>query len=115
MIHHNPIRGELSGRHGLANTDQALKAFSDLGAELVLCGHDHQDAVHAIEKGTPGLIISTAGTISNRIRPGRASSFNLVEIDDENLRIVAHAWRKGSGFVPSEDRAFSRRALSRPT
>jgi hypothetical protein len=30
MIHHNPIRGELSGRHGLANTEQALHAFSDL-------------------------------------------------------------------------------------
>ena len=115
MIHHNPIRGELSGRHGLANTEQALHAFSDLGAELVLCGHDHQDAVHTIEKGAHGLVISTAGTISNRIRPGRASSFNLVEIDDENLRIIAHSWRKDAGFAPSEDRTFSRRALSRPT
>ena len=70
MIHHNPIRGELSGRHGLANTEQALHAFADLGTELILCGHDHQDAIHTIEKGAHGLIISTAGTISNRIRPG---------------------------------------------
>lgn len=115
MIHHNPIRGELSGRHGLANTDQALHAFSDLGTELVLCGHDHQDAVHTIEKGSHGLVISTAGTISNRIKPGRASSFNLVEIDENNLRIVAHSWKKGVGFAPSEDRSFPRRTLSRPT
>jgi 3',5'-cyclic AMP phosphodiesterase CpdA len=115
MIHHNPIRGELSGRHGLANTEQALHAFSDLGTELILCGHDHQDAVHTIEKGAHGLIISTAGTISNRIKPGRASSFNLVEIDENNLRIIAHSWKVDAGFVPSEDRAFPRRALSRPT
>ena len=115
MIHHNPIRGELSGRHGLANTEQALHAFSDLGAELVLCGHDHLDAVHMIEKGAHGLVISTAGTISNRIKPGRASSFNLVTIDENSLHVVAHSWKRGEGFVPSEDRAFTRRALSRPT
>jgi 3',5'-cyclic AMP phosphodiesterase CpdA len=113
MIHHNPIRGELSGRHGLANTEQALHAFSDLGTELILCGHDHQDAIHTIERGAHGLIISTAGTISNRIRPGRASSFNLVEIEDHELRITAHAWRQGKGFVPSENRTFSRRTTSR--
>ena len=115
MIHHNPIRGELSGRHGLANTEQALHAFSDLGTELILCGHDHQDAVHTIEKGAHGLVISTAGTISNRIKPGRASSFNLVHTDENNLRIVAHSWKKGEGFVPSEDRTFPRHTLSRPT
>ena len=115
MIHHNPIRGELSGRHGLANTEQALHAFSDLGTELILCGHDHQDAVHTIEKGAHGLVISTAGTISNRIKPGRASSFNIVEAEENNLRIIAHSWKKGEGFVPSEDRAFPRHTLSRPT
>ena len=113
MLHHNPIRGELSGRHGLANTDQALHAFADLGTDLILCGHDHQDAVHTIESGAHGLVISTAGTISNRIRPGRASSFNLVEIDDENLSITAYAWRPEGGFAPSEHRSFPRRTASR--
>jgi 3',5'-cyclic AMP phosphodiesterase CpdA len=115
MIHHNPIRGELSGRHGLANTEQALHAFSDLGTELVLCGHDHQDAVHTIEKGAHGLVISTAGTISNRIKPGRASSFNLVQTDENTLRIIAHSWKNGVGFAPSEDRSFPRHTHSRPT
>ena len=113
MIHHNPIRGELSGRHGLANAEQALHAFAEMGTELILCGHDHLTAVHTIERGAHGLIISTAGTISNRIRPGRASSFNIVEIEDDEFNITAHAWRQGEGFVPSEDRSFPRRAASR--
>jgi len=113
MMHHNPIRGELSGRHGLANTEQALHAFADLGTELILCGHDHQDAIHTIERGAHGLIISTAGTISNRIRPGRASSFNVVEIEDHEIHITAHAWRQERGFIPSEDRTFPRRTASR--
>jgi 3',5'-cyclic AMP phosphodiesterase CpdA len=113
MMHHNPVRGELSGRHGLANTEQALHAFADLGTELILCGHDHQDAIHTFERGARGLIISTAGTISNRIRRGRASSFNLVEIADHELHITAHVWRQGKGFIPSEDRTFLRRTASR--
>lgn len=112
MIHHNPVKGELSGRHGLANTRQALHAFASLGTELVLCGHDHLDAVHTVESGAHGIVISTAGTISNRLRPGRASSFNLVEIDENNLRIKTYSWKEGEGFVPSEDRTFRRKVAA---
>ena len=114
MIHHNPIRGELSGRHGLANTEQALHAFADLGTELILCGHDHLQAIHNVERGVHGLVISTAGTISNRIRPGRASSFNLVTIDERTLRITTYAWQGSEGFTPTEERSYTRRAVSRP-
>jgi 3',5'-cyclic AMP phosphodiesterase CpdA len=114
MIHHNPIRGELSGRHGLANTEQALHAFASLGAELILCGHDHLQATYNVERGIHGLVISTAGTISNRLRPGRASSFNLVTIDERTLNITTYAWQDQGGFVPSEERSYTRRAVSRP-
>jgi 3',5'-cyclic AMP phosphodiesterase CpdA len=114
MIHHNPIRGELTGRHGLANTEQALHAFASLGTELVLCGHDHLQAIHNVERGVHGLVISTAGTISNRIRPGRASSFNLVTIDERTLRITTYAWQNDGGFTPTEERSYTRRAVSRP-
>ncbi len=110
MIHHNPIKGETSGRHGLANTKQALSAFASLGAELVLCGHDHQEAVHTVEENPTGLVVSTAGTISNRIRAGRRSSFNLVEIDEGTLRITTHAWRNPEGFAPSQEHSFPRYA-----
>lgn len=109
MIHHNPLRGEVSGRHGLANTKNALRAFGLMGAEVVLCGHDHQDAVHNVEEYAPGLVISTAGTISDRERPGRASSFNVVEVDGENIHVTTHSWREGSGFEPSRETSFSRR------
>jgi 3',5'-cyclic AMP phosphodiesterase CpdA len=114
MVHHNPIKGELTGRHGLANTEQALHAFADLGTELVLCGHDHLQAIHNVERGVHGLVISTAGTISNRLRPGRASSFNLVDIDERNLRITTYAWRDSEGFASSDESSFPRRTVSRP-
>jgi 3',5'-cyclic AMP phosphodiesterase CpdA len=115
MIHHNPIRGELTGRHGLANTEQALHAFAYVGTDLVLCGHDHLQAIHNVERGVHGLVISTAGTISNRIRPGRASSFNLVTIDERTLRITTYAWQNGGEeFAPTEERSYTRRAIPRP-
>jgi len=113
MIHHNPVRGEASGRHGLANTRQALRAFASLGAELILCGHDHQEAVHTAEESGHGLVISTAGTISNRLRAGRPSSFNLVEIDEKEIRIITHAWKHPDGFAPAREQTFPRRAASR--
>ena len=114
MIHHNPIRGELSGRHGLANTEQALHDFASAGTELILCGHDHLQAIHDVERGVHGLVISTAGTISNRLRPGRASSFNMVTIDERTLNITTYAWQDSGGFAPSEERSYTRRAVSRP-
>ena len=108
MIHHNPIRGESTGRHGLANTREALRSFAALGTELVLCGHDHQEAIHTVEETAPGLVISTAGTISNRVRAGRPSSFNLVETKEREIRITTYAWRDSRGFVPSKERVFPR-------
>ena len=114
MIHHNPIKGELTGRHGLPNTEQALHAFASLGTELVLCGHDHLQAIHNVERGVHGLVISTAGTISNRLRPGRASSFNLVDLAERDLRITTYAWQNPEGFIPSSEKSFPRRTVSRP-
>jgi len=114
MIHHNPIKGETSGRHGLANTKQALRAFASLGVELVLCGHDHQEAVHTVEESSPGLLISTAGTISNRVRAGRPSSFNLVDLDESALRIVTYAWRNPEGFIPAKEHFLPRSIRSAP-
>jgi 3',5'-cyclic AMP phosphodiesterase CpdA len=71
IMHHNPVMGELSRRHGLKNTQRVLGAFAEMGVDLVLCGHDHQEAVHYVEHTRKGTVISTAGTISNRARGGR--------------------------------------------
>ena len=113
MVHHNPVEGH-SGRHGLANTDQALRAFAGLGAELILCGHDHQEALHTVEKFSSNLVISTAGTISNRLRPGRASTFNLVTTDDDRLGITTYAWDEREGFILSGEHTYTRRTASHP-
>jgi 3',5'-cyclic AMP phosphodiesterase CpdA len=61
VMHHNPVKGELSQRHGLKDTRKVLGAFAEIGVELVLCGHDHQEAVHAVGETKKGTVVSTAG------------------------------------------------------
>ena len=99
VMHHNPVKGELSQRHGLKATQRILGAFAELGVDLVLCGHDHQEAVHYIEHTKRGTIISTAGTISNRSRGGRPSSVNSIRITEGEIEVSTLVWS-------SEERTF---------
>jgi 3',5'-cyclic AMP phosphodiesterase CpdA len=109
VMHHNPVRGELSGRHGLKNTPRILGAFADIGVDVVLCGHDHQEAVHYIEHTRKGTVISTAGTVSNRSRGGRPSSVNTIRITGEEIEVATLVWSDDErSFVPGPSRCFAR-------
>ncbi|HJQ20431.1 MAG TPA: metallophosphoesterase [Gemmatimonadaceae bacterium] len=109
VMHHNPVKGELSQRHGLRHTNRILGAFAELGVDLVLCGHDHQEAVHYIEHTKKGTIISTAGTISNRARGGRPSSVNVISISATDIDVHTLIWSaEAHSFVPGPHRCFDR-------
>ena len=107
VMHHNPMKGELSQRHGLKDTRHALGAFADLSVDLVLCGHDHQDAVHYIEHTRKGTVISTAGTVSNRMRGGRPSSVNSIIISPHQIEVATLVWSNSDrAFVPGPSKCF---------
>ena len=109
VMHHNPMRGELSQRHGLVNWRRALGAFAELGVDLVLCGHDHQEAIHYIEHTRKGTIVSTAGTVSNRSRGGRPSSVNVIVIEPRIIEVSTLIWsRDQRTFVAGPSRSFDR-------
>lgn len=109
VMHHNPMKGELSQRHGLKNTRRALGAFADLGVDLVLCGHDHQEAIHYIEHTKKGTVISTAGTVSNRMRGGRPSSVNSIRITPEHIEVSTLVWSAADGgFVAGPAKCYER-------
>ena len=109
VMHHNPVKGELSQRHGLKNTKRALGAFADMAVDVVLCGHDHQDAIHYIEHTRRGTVISTAGTVSNRMRGGRPSSVNSISISPEKIEVSTLVWNAAeSGFVSGPVKCFAR-------
>jgi 3',5'-cyclic AMP phosphodiesterase CpdA len=109
VMHHNPVKGELSQRHGLMDTKRVLGAFADMEVDLVLCGHDHQEAIHYIEHTRKGTVISTAGTMSNRARGGRPSSVNSIRITSENIEVSTLVWSSESRtFAPGPTKCFAR-------
>lgn len=109
VMHHNPMRGELSRRHGLKNTKQVLGAFAEIGVDVVLCGHDHQEAIHYVEHTKKGTVIATAGTVSNRSRGGRPSSVNLILISPQQIEVATLVWSaQERSFAPSPSRCFAR-------
>ncbi len=106
VMHHNALAGELSGRMGLANWRAAHRRLLAAGADVVLCGHDHQEGAGQIEKV---LAVSTAGTHSSRSRGGRPSAFNLVKIDEQAVQIVHYRWEQDAKrFHRSDTHAFAR-------
>ena len=109
VMHHNPVKGELSQRHGLKATKSILGRFAQMGVDLVLCGHDHQESVHYIEHTRKGTVISTAGTVSSRSRGGRPSSVNVINITEKTIDVTTRIWSDESKtFVAGPHRCFDR-------
>jgi 3',5'-cyclic AMP phosphodiesterase CpdA len=111
VMHHNPVKGELSGRHGLKHTRRILGAFATIGVDVVCCGHDHQEAIHFVEHTKRGTVISTAGTVSNRSRGGRPSSVNVVTIGRAEIGVRTLVWSSGDrAFADGPSQVFQRHA-----
>ena len=112
VIHHNVLRGEISGRMGLARWRQAQRRIVESGAELVLCGHDHQEGADMLQGR---VVVSTASTLCTRTRGGRPSSFNFVTIEPSAVHITVFRWETERGkFRASDTFAFARSSRQAP-
>ena len=108
-MHHNPVKGELSRRHGLKHTPQILGAFADIHVDVVLCGHDHQEAIHEVSHTRRGTIVSTAGTMSSRSRGGRPSSVNVIAISATEIAVQTMTWSAAAcTFADGPSTCFAR-------
>jgi len=106
VVHHNVLRGDMSRRMGLARWRQAQRRIAASGAEVVLCGHDHQEGADLLGGR---VVVSTAGTLCRRTRGGRPSSFNFVTIDATAVHITYFRWDAESRrFRASDTAAFAR-------
>ncbi len=103
VFHHNVLPGALSRRMGLAGWRSAHRRLLATGADVVLCGHDHQEGAGQIDGALP---VSTAGTHSSRSRGGRPSVFNLVTIDPSAIHIQHFRWQPTTRQFQRSD-AFS--------
>ena len=89
VVHHNVLRGELSRRMGLARWRQAQRRILQTGADLVLCGHDHQEQIDTLA-GRP--VVSCAGTLSTRSRGDRPSTFHRISVDLDSIQVELFRW-----------------------
>lgn len=106
VMHHNLLRGAISGRMGLARWRQAQAALLQSGADLVLCGHDHQEGCGQLDNA---FVVGTAGTHTDRCRGDRPSAFNLVAIEQDSISIQHHRWERATHrFVASDLQRFAR-------
>lgn len=106
VVHHNVLRGELSRRMGLARARTAQRRIVASGADVVLCGHDHQEGAALLDGR---VVVSTAGTLSHRSRGGRPGSFNFLTIEPTAVQVTFFRWDAGRGrFRASDTHAFAR-------
>jgi 3',5'-cyclic AMP phosphodiesterase CpdA len=103
VFHHNVLPGAVSRRMGLARWRSAHRRLLATGADVVLCGHDHQEGAGQVDST---LAVSTAGTHSFRSRGGRPSVFNLVTVEPAAVHIQHFRWQPTTREFQRSD-AFS--------
>ena len=109
VVHHNVLKGRISSRWGLARPVAALHGIVASGADVVCCGHDHEEGIGTIELDGRRVIVSTAGTLSTRGRNHRPPSFNVLQVTSAAIRVEIHGFERGSGtFTVLEGRDFAR-------
>lgn len=112
VAHHNVLRGDISRRMGLARWRQAQRRIVASGADVVLCGHDHQEGADMLEGR---VVVSTAGTLGGRSRGGRPGSFNFVTIEPTAVHITFFRWdAQHHRFGASDTAAFARAGAAAP-
>ncbi len=108
VMHHNPVRGQLSQRFGIKHAERVLTRYAAAGVDLVLCGHDHQEAVHHLPRHG-GMVVCTAGTLSDRSRGGRPCSFFDITVSPTSISVVTQYWNSGHhAFEPAAPQCFAR-------
>ena len=106
VVHHNVLRGDISRRMGLARWRQAHQRLRATGADLILCGHDHQESSGQIDGS---VVVSTTGTLTSRTRGQRPSAYNVITVDPESITVQHYRWDEGIlSFTPSDQSRYGR-------
>jgi 3',5'-cyclic AMP phosphodiesterase CpdA len=107
VLHHNVLRGNISQRMGLSRWKTAQERLAALRPDVILYGHDHEEAAAEL---APGIVVSSASTLTRRTRGHRPSVFNVVTIEDRVTTVRFWRWN-GLGFDPADEFRFTRSAI----
>lgn len=103
VLHHNVLPGLISNRWGLARPRHAQRSLLTLGADVILCGHDHTEGAGQIDGK---LVVSTAGTPSLRSRGNRPSAFNVVRVGQEQISVQNYVYERAAAVYRAADIAI---------
>jgi 3',5'-cyclic AMP phosphodiesterase CpdA len=110
VVHHNLLKGAHSHRWGLATRKWGIVDAGSTGADIVCCGHDHEERIEQLEVGRRRMIVSTASTMSDRRRAGRPNSWNLIEADVAKVAIHLMEWNDSAReFRQARSNTYARR------
>ena len=102
-----PELGKPIGRQELA-----LNAIQESGVDLLLAGHNHRASTHhakdLVTDAGHALVVQAGTATSTRLRD-EEQSFNLIEVDGDEVTIAVQAW-DGSGYASRDATRFVRRS-----
>jgi len=101
VFHHNLLRGDISSRWGLSSRARGIASAAATGADIVLCGHDHQADVECLDIDGRRMVVACASTLTTRVRGGGPGAINAIEVDDTAIQVNVLQWS-------SETREFER-------
>ena len=96
VIHHHILAVPGTGRdmNNLRDAGDVMAILRELGVDMVLSGHRHVPYVWSIT----GVRIVHSGTVSSmRVRGTMPPSYNVIELDSENVKITLREPGKGEG------------------
>lgn len=102
-LHHHlvPVPGTGRERNTVWDSGDVLALLGDAGVHLVLCGHKHVPYVWFLN----GMLIVNSGTVSSyRLRGYVRPSYNVIEVDDDCVRVTFRYPGQGERFAAALDR-----------
>ncbi|MEP6591751.1 MAG: metallophosphoesterase [Gemmatimonadota bacterium] len=112
VMHQNLLRGRISERMGLAHWRRAQRQVMATGVDLVLCGHDHEEAAGTLPNGA---VVATSSTHTPRTRGHRPAACNLILADATSIVVRHYIWDAGDrAFHAGLETAFPRTRVAEP-
>jgi Icc protein len=106
-LHHHlvPVPGTGRERNTVWDAGDVLALLPELGVNMVLSGHKHVPFVWLLN----GVLVVNSGTVSSyRLRGYVRPSYNVIQVDDERIRVTFRYPGEGERFAAELDRVEMR-------
>jgi 3',5'-cyclic AMP phosphodiesterase CpdA len=106
-LHHHlvPVPGTGRERNTVWDAGDVLALLPELGVDIVLSGHKHVPFVWLVNE----VLVVNSGTVSSyRLRGYVRPSYNVIEVDNERIRVTFRYPGEGERFAAELDRTAMR-------